>query len=100
VTGTASLRDAAVTPTREGRRQAVGKAHRVAPQWRRKYLLDVWVERRLFDSFPAIVRGRLHDLSTAEERYVGSFDEVIAGIEADLDADGITPRRWERERGA
>lgn len=47
---------------------------------------------------PAIVRGRLRDLSIAEEGYVGSFEEVQARIEADLDADGVTPRRWERGR--
>lgn len=70
----------------------------MVPQWRRRYLLDVWIERRVIDSLPAIVSGRLRDLSLAEERYVGSFEEVQARIEADLDAAGVTPRRWERGR--
>ncbi|WP_374454973.1 hypothetical protein [Nocardioides sp.] len=61
-------------------------------------MLDVWIERRVIDSLPSIVRGRLRDLTIAEGRYVGSFEEVQASIEADLDADGVTPRRWERDR--
>lgn len=72
----------------------------VVPQWRRRYLLDLWIERRVVESLPAIVRGRVRDMSTAEERYVGSFAEVEALIEADLDAEGITPRCWERDRDA
>jgi hypothetical protein len=50
------------------------------------------------ESLPAIVRGRVRDMSTAEERYVGSFAEVQAIIEADLDAEGVNPRCWERDR--
>lgn len=68
--------------------------------WRRSYLLDVWVERRVVESLPAVVRGRVRNVSDAEERYVGSFAEVEEMVEADLDAAGVTPRRWERERDA
>jgi hypothetical protein len=70
----------------------------VVRQRRRRYLLDVWVERRVVESLPAIVRGRVRDMSTAEERYVGSFAELEAIIEADLDAEGVNPRCWERDR--
>jgi hypothetical protein len=72
----------------------------VVPQWRRRYLVDVWVERRDVATLPAIVRGRMRDMSTDEERYVGSFAEVEAIVEADLDAEGVSPRCWERDRDA
>jgi hypothetical protein len=42
----------------------------------------------------------MRDMSTDEERYVGSFAEVEAIVEADLDAEGVSPRCWERDRDA
>jgi hypothetical protein len=69
-------------------------------QWRRRYLLDVWVEPRAVETLPAIVRGRVRDMTTEGETYVGSFAEVVALIEAALDAGGVTPREWERDRHA
>lgn len=66
-------------------------------KWRRRYLLDVWVEGRLVPSLPAVVRGRVRDMATERDTYVGSFAEVEAMVEADLDEDGVTPRRWEHD---
>ena len=43
-----------------------------------------------------MVRGRVRDLETDEEKYVGSFAEVEQVVEARLDDGGIAPRRWER----
>jgi hypothetical protein len=71
----------------------------VVRHYRRRYLLDLWVERRVVESLPAIVRVRVRDLSTTGTgRYVGSFADVEAIIEADLDAEGVNPRCWERDR--
>ncbi len=64
--------------------------------WRRRFLIDVWAEPREIASLPAIVRARIRDLTTDEEQYMGSIAEVERVIEARLEADGITPRRWER----
>lgn len=64
--------------------------------WRRRFLVDIWSEPRDVASLPAILRARVRDLTTHEERYVGSFAELERIVEARLDADGITPRRWER----
>jgi hypothetical protein len=64
--------------------------------WRRRFLIDVWVEPREIASLPAIVRARIRDLTTDEEHYMGSIAEIGQVIEARLDADGITPRRWGR----
>jgi hypothetical protein len=63
--------------------------------WRRRYLIDVWAEPRNLAELPAILRARVKDIATDEECYVGSIAEVEELIEAQLDADGITPRRWE-----
>jgi hypothetical protein len=64
--------------------------------WRRRFLIDVWAEPREIATLPAVVRARIRDLTTDEERYMGSIAEVEQVIEASLDADGVTPRRWER----
>jgi hypothetical protein len=64
--------------------------------WRRRYLIDVWAEPRDVVSLPAVVRARMRDLATEEERYVGSMAEAEEVIDARLDADGIVPRCWER----
>lgn len=69
-------------------------------QWRRRYLLDVWVEPRAVETLPAIVRGRVRDMTSEEETYVGSIAEVAAVIEAALDAGDVRPRHWERDREA
>ncbi|MFI6567424.1 hypothetical protein [Streptomyces sp. NPDC050534] len=42
------------------------------------------------------MRARIRDLTTDEEQYMGSIAEIEQVIEASLDDDGITPRRWER----
>ena len=65
--------------------------------WRCRFLLDVWAEPREVDTLPALVRGRVLDLAGDEETYVGSFAEIQELIEARLDADGVLPRRWERQ---
>lgn len=64
--------------------------------WRRRFLIEVWAEPREIASLPAIVRARIRDLATNEEQYMGSIAEIEQVIEARLDADHISPRRWER----
>ncbi|GAA4717936.1 hypothetical protein [Nocardioides conyzicola] len=66
------------------------------PARRFRFLLDLWVEPREVESLPVVVRGRVRDLETDEEKYVGSFAEVEQVVEARLDAGGVAPRRWER----
>ena len=66
------------------------------PVRRFRFLLDLWVEPREVESLPVVVRGRVRDLETDEEKYVGSFAEVEQVVEARLDDSGIAPRRWER----
>ena len=63
--------------------------------WRRRYLIDVWAEPRDLGELPAVLRARVRDMATDEERYVGSIAEVERLIEDQLDEDGIVPRRWE-----
>lgn len=36
-------------------------------------------------------------MATDQEHYVGSFQEISNLIDARLDADGVAPRRWERD---
>lgn len=60
-----------------------------------EFLLDVWAEPREVESLPAVVRGRVRDLATREEKYVGSLAEVGRVIEARLDAEHPL-WRWER----
>jgi hypothetical protein len=69
----------------------------VVKTWKHRFLLDVWAEPREVDSLPLIVRARVRDLATDEEAYVGSFAEIERLVEARLDAEGLTPRRWERD---
>jgi hypothetical protein len=64
--------------------------------WRVRYLLDIWAEPREVESLPVVLRARVRDLSNDEETYVGSIAELDEIVEARLDADGVTPRRWER----
>lgn len=64
--------------------------------WRARFLLDIWAEPRELDELPAVLRMRVRDLSTDEETYVGSMAELGQVVEGRLDADGVTPRRWER----
>lgn len=64
--------------------------------WKRRFLIDVWAEPRGVPDLPVVLRARVRDMATDEERYVGSIAEVEELIEDALDADGITPRRWER----
>ncbi len=61
-----------------------------------RYLLDIWAEPREIETLPAVLRARVRDLSTDEETYVGSIAELQQLVEARLDDDGVTPRRWER----
>jgi hypothetical protein len=70
----------------------------VVKTWKHRFLLDVWAEPREVESLPLIVRARVRDLATDEETYVGSFAELEGIGEARLDAEGATPRRWEREQ--
>ena len=65
--------------------------------WKHRFLLDVWAEPREVESLPLIVRARVRDLATDEETYVGSFAEIERLVEARLDAEGLRPRRWERD---
>lgn len=64
--------------------------------WRQRFLIDVWAEPRDVEELPAVVRARVRDMATDEETYVGSFAEIEQIVERRLDADGVTPRRWER----
>ena len=64
--------------------------------WRVRFLLDVWAEPREVEELPAVLRARVRDLSTDEETYVGSIAELEQVVEARLDADGVSPWRWER----
>ncbi|MGX4695358.1 hypothetical protein [Streptomyces sp. JNUCC 63] len=64
--------------------------------WRRRFLIDVWAEPRDIAGLPAVVRARIRDLTTDEEQYMGSIAEIEQVIEARLDEDDVTPRRWER----
>jgi hypothetical protein len=70
----------------------------VARTWKYRFLLDVWAEPREVESLPALVRARVRDLTSDEETYVGSFAELQQLVESRLDAEGITPRAWEREQ--
>lgn len=65
--------------------------------WKHRFLLDVWAEPREVESLPLIVRARVRDLTTDGETYVGSFAEIERLVELRLDAEGLTPRRWERD---
>lgn len=65
--------------------------------WKHRFLLDVWAEPRDVESLPVIVRARVRDLATDEETYVGSFAEIQRLVEARLDAEGLSPRKWERD---
>jgi hypothetical protein len=69
----------------------------VVSAWKHRFLLDVWAEPRDVETLPAVIRARVRDMATDEEHYVGSFAEFERIVEARLDADGVTPRRWERE---
>ena len=69
----------------------------MARKWKHRFLLDVWAEPREVDSLPLVVRAKVRDLATDEETYVGSFAEIERLVDARLDAEGLTPRRWERE---
>jgi hypothetical protein len=69
----------------------------VVRSWRGRYLLDVWAEPRANSEHPRLVRAKVRDMSTDDTRYLGSLDDLAAVIDERLDADGITPRRWERE---
>lgn len=64
--------------------------------WRVRFLLDIWAEPREVEELPAVLRARVRDLGTEEETYVGSIAELEQLVEARLDTDGVTPRRWER----
>lgn len=64
--------------------------------WRNRFLLDVWAEPRDVETLPAVIRARVRDLETDVESYAGSIAEIERIIEARLDDDGVTPRRWER----
>jgi hypothetical protein len=64
--------------------------------WRFAFLVHIWAEPREVESLPAVLRARIRDLGTDEEKYVGSFAELEQVVEARLDADGVSPRRWER----
>ncbi len=66
--------------------------------WKHRFLLDVWAEPRDVASLPVIVRARVRDLASEEETYVGSFAEIQRIIDARLDAEGLTPRTWERDQ--
>jgi hypothetical protein len=68
----------------------------MARMWRRRFLIDVWAEPRDVEGLPVIIRARVRDVATDEEHYVGSSAEIERIIAAQLDADGIRPRRWER----
>lgn len=61
-----------------------------------RYLLDIWAEPREIETLPAVLRARVRDLGTDEETYVGSIAELERVVEARLEADGVSPRRWER----
>jgi hypothetical protein len=60
-----------------------------------RFLLDVWAEPREVESLPAVVRGRVRDMTTDEVHHVGSWAEVGAVIESRLDAE-LPLWRWER----
>ena len=68
----------------------------MAKVWRFRFLLDVWAEPREVDRLPAIVRGKVRELGADEEHYVGSLAQVEEIVEARLDDEGVTPRRWEQ----
>jgi hypothetical protein len=68
----------------------------MARMWRRRFVIDIWAEPRDVEGLPVIIRARIRDVTTDEEHYVGSCAELERIIAAQLDADGITPRRWER----
>jgi len=70
----------------------------VVRTWKHRFLLDVWAEPRDVASLPVIVRARVRDLASEEETYVGSFAEIQRIIDARLDAEGLTPRTWERDQ--
>lgn len=69
----------------------------MAKAWKHRFLLDVWAEPREVESLPLIVRARVRDLTTDEETYVGSFAEIERLVDERLDAEGLAPRRWERD---
>lgn len=66
-------------------------------KWKHRFLIDVWAEPREVTGLPFIIRARVRDLANDEETYVGSFAEIQSLVDARLDAEGISPRRWERE---
>jgi hypothetical protein len=69
----------------------------VAKQTRRfRFLVDIWAEGREVEALPYVLRGRVRDLRTDEETYVGSFEEIEEAVEARLDGDDVRPRRWGR----
>ena len=76
----------------------IGEVGGVARIWKQQYLLEVWIERRVVDSLPMLVRGRLRNLTRESETYVGSMAQVEAVVEDDLEALGARPRIWERDR--
>jgi hypothetical protein len=69
----------------------------VVTAWKHRFLIDVWAEPREAKTLPAVIRARVRDMTTDEEFYVGSIAELERIVEARLDAEGIIPRRWERE---
>jgi hypothetical protein len=68
----------------------------MARMWRCRFLIDMWAEPRDVEGLPVIIRARVRDMTADEEHYVGSCAEIERIIDARLDADDITPRRWER----
>lgn len=48
---------------------------------------------------PLLVRGRVRDLETGDERYFKSYAELTAYLDGVLDAAGLTPRHWDAGGG-
>jgi len=66
--------------------------------WKLSFLIDIVPVPRDLDTLPTLIRARVKDLSVAKDRgrAVGSFAEIEQVLEARLDAEGISPREWER----
>lgn len=66
--------------------------------WKLSFLVDIVPVPRDVDTLPTLIRARVKDLSSAKDRGrdVGSIAEIEEVLEARLDAEGISPRQWER----
>lgn len=58
------------------------------------FLLELWLEPREIQGAPLSLRGRVRDLISGREAFVGTFEDVERFVDAALDAVGATNRRW------